>query len=114
MNAALRNAVEILIAIIAPMMPHLAEECWKAIGGHDLVARTEWPAYDEALVAENEITLPVQINGKKRDDLTIARDADQMAIESAVLALESVQAALGGKTPKKIIVVPQRIVNVVV
>lgn len=113
-NAALRNAVEILIAIIAPMMPHLAEECWKAIGGHDLVARSGWPVYDEALVAENEITLPVQINGKKRDDLTIARDADQMTIESAVLALESVQAALGGKAPKKIIVVPQRIVNVVV
>lgn len=114
MNAALRNAVEILIAIVAPMMPHLAEECWKTIGCHDLVARSGWPVYDEALVAENEITLPVQINGKKRGDLTIARDADQMAIESAVLALESVQAALGGKTPKKIIVVPQRIVNVVV
>ncbi|SOC37261.1 leucyl-tRNA synthetase [Rhizobium subbaraonis] len=112
--SALREGVEILIAIIAPMMPHLAEECWKELGAGDLVARNPWPAYDEALVAENEITLPVQINGKKRDDLTIARDADQMTVESAVLALESVQAALGGKTPKKIIVVPQRIVNVVV
>ena len=73
-----------------------------------------WPAYDERLVAENEITLPVQINGKKRADLTIARDADQSAVEEAVLALEAVQAALGGQRPKKIIVVPQRIVNVVV
>ncbi len=112
--SALREGVEILIAIIAPMMPHLAEECWKEIGAGDLVARRPWPAYDDALVAENEITLPVQINGKKRGDLTIARDADQMTVESAVLALESVQAALGGKAPRKIIVVPQRIVNVVV
>jgi leucyl-tRNA synthetase len=114
MASALREGVEILIAIIAPMMPHLAEECWKAVGASELVARSPWPTYDEALVAENEITLPVQINGKKRGDLTIARDADQMTVESAVLALESVKAALGGKTPKKIIVVPQRIVNVVV
>lgn len=114
MVSALRNGVEILIAVIAPMMPHLAEECWKAIGGDGLVARSAWPAYGEALVAENEVTLPVQINGKKRADLTIARDADQMTVESAVLALEAVQAALGGKSPKKIIVVPQRIVNVVV
>ncbi|NVP54039.1 leucine--tRNA ligase [Mycoplana rhizolycopersici] len=114
MASALREGVEVLIAIIAPMMPHLAEECWKAVGASELVARSPWPTYDEALVAENEITLPVQINGKKRGDLTIARDADQMTVESAVLALESVQAALGGKTPKKIIVVPQRIVNVVV
>ncbi|HVK90631.1 MAG TPA: leucine--tRNA ligase [Mycoplana sp.] len=114
MASALRNAVEIVIAVIAPMMPHFAEECWQAIGGSDLVARAAWPAYDETLVAENEITLPVQINGKKRADLTISRDADQMAIESAVLALEQVQAALAGKAPRKIIVVPQRIVNVVV
>ena len=114
MASALRNAVEIVIAVIAPMMPHFAEECWQAIGGSDLIARAAWPAYDETLVAENEITLPVQINGKKRADLTISRDADQMAIESAVLALEQVQAALAGKAPRKIIVVPQRIVNVVV
>ncbi|MBD9374498.1 leucine--tRNA ligase [Rhizobium sp. ARZ01] len=114
MIGAVRNAAEILIAMVAPMMPHLAEECWKVIGGEGLVASTAWPAYIEALVAENDVTLPVQINGKKRADLTIARDADQMAVEAAVLGLEQVQAALGGKTPKKIIVVPQRIVNVVV
>ncbi|MFD1329782.1 leucine--tRNA ligase [Mycoplana ramosa] len=114
MTAAVRDATEIMIAMIAPMMPHLAEECWAVIGGEDLVARAAWPAYNDALVAENEITLPVQINGKKRADLTIARDADQMAIETAVLALEQVQSVLGGQKPKKIIVIPQRIVNVVV
>ncbi|MDX3928398.1 MAG: leucine--tRNA ligase [Shinella sp.] len=112
--SALREAVDVLLSIIAPMTPHLAEECWRALGGTELIAVRPWPAYDEALVAENEITIPVQINGKKRSDLTIARDADQIAVENAVLALEAVQAALDGQRPKKIIVVPQRIVNVVV
>jgi leucyl-tRNA synthetase len=112
--SALREAVGILIRIVAPMTPHLAEECWREIGGEGLVATSAWPAYADSLVAENEVTLPVQINGKKRADLTIARDADQSAVEAAVLALEAVQTALGGQKPKKIIVVPQRIVNVVV
>ncbi|AOF89158.1 leucine--tRNA ligase [Sinorhizobium sp. RAC02] len=114
LTSALREAVGILIRIVAPMTPHLAEECWREIGGEGLVAMTAWPSYDDRLVIENEITLPVQINGKKRADLTIARDADQSAVEAAVLALEAVQVALAGKHPKKIIVVPQRIVNVVV
>ena len=113
-TAAAKDAVSILISLVAPMMPHLAEQCWQEIGGTGLVAQTAWPVYGEALVAENEVTMPVQINGKKRADLTIARDADQTAIENAVLALEPVKTALNGQSPKKIIVVPQRIVNVVV
>jgi leucyl-tRNA synthetase len=113
-TAAVKDAVSILISLVAPMMPHLAEQCWQEIGGTGLVAQAAWPVYSEALVAENEVTMPVQINGKKRADLTIARDADQTAIEAAVLALEPVRAALNGQSPKKIIVVPQRIVNVVV
>jgi leucyl-tRNA synthetase len=113
-TAAVKDAVSILISLVAPMMPHLAEQCWQEIGEAGLVAQTAWPVYSEALVAENEVTMPVQINGKKRADLTIARDADQTAIESAVLALEPVKTALNGQSPKKIIVVPQRIVNVVV
>jgi leucyl-tRNA synthetase len=111
--AAVKDATTILINLVAPMMPHLAEQCWQEIGGTGLVAQAAWPTYHEALVAENEVTMPVQINGKKRGDLTIARDADQTAIESAVLALDPVKAALNGQSPKKIIVVPQRIVNVV-
>jgi leucyl-tRNA synthetase len=114
MVSAAREATEILIRLIAPMTPHLAEECWTLLGCSGIVAESGWPAYDEALVADNEVTLPVQINGKKRADLTIARDADQSQVERAVLELESVRAALDGKVPKKIIVVPQRIVNVVV
>ena len=112
--AAVREAAEILILLIAPMTPHLAEECWAALGNEGLVAQASWPAFDAALVIDSEIVLPVQINGKKRAELTIARDADQNAVQQAVLALDAVQAALAGQTPKKIIVVPQRIVNIVV
>ncbi|MDR7221345.1 leucine--tRNA ligase [Aminobacter aminovorans] len=113
MVSALREAVDILIVMIAPMMPHLAEECWAALQGDGLVADRAWPKFDAALVVDNEITYPVQINGKKRADLTIARDADQLTVEKAALALEAVQKALDGKSPRKVIVVPQRIVNVV-
>jgi len=113
MRGALREATEFLIAMIAPMMPHLAEECWQAIGGSGLVAERRWPVFDPALVVDNEIVMPVQVNGKKRGDLTIARDADQSAVERAALALDFVQKALEGKPPRKVIVVPQRIVNVV-
>jgi leucyl-tRNA synthetase len=95
------------------MMPHLAEECWAALGHDTLVATAPWPKLEPALLVESTITLPVQINGKKRADVTVARDARNAEIESAVLALDAVQRALAGKPPKKVIVVPQRIVNVV-
>jgi len=113
-KAAVRQALEFLVQLIAPMMPHLAEECWIALGGPGLVGEQAWPAFDPALTVDDEIVLPVQINGKKRGDLTIARDADQGAVEKAALGLDFVQKALEGKTPRKVIVVPQRIVNVVV
>ncbi|MNV04426.1 Leucine--tRNA ligase [compost metagenome] len=112
-RAAVRNAAEILIQIVAPMTPHLAEECWTVLGNGEMVSKTAWPNFDEALVVENDVTLPVQINGKRRGELTIARDADQSTVEAAVLALDVVKAALEGRAPKKIIVVPQRIVNIV-
>jgi leucyl-tRNA synthetase len=114
LRSAAREAVDMLIVMIAPMMPHLAEECWAALGGEGFVANRRWPDFDPALVVDNEITYPVQVNGKKRGDLTIARDADQGAVEKAALALDFVQKALEGKSPRKVIVVPQRIVNVVV
>ncbi|MBX8814570.1 class I tRNA ligase family protein, partial [Ochrobactrum sp. MR34] len=87
---------DMFIAMIAPMMPHLAEQCNAAIGGEGLVSTRSWPVVDEALLVENDITLPVQINGKKRGDITIARDADQATVQTAVLALDFVQAALNG------------------
>ncbi len=113
-KAAAREALYMLVGLIAPMMPHLAEQCFAELGGSGLLADKPWPAFDPALTVDSEIVMPVQINGKKRGDLTIARDADQGAVEKAALALDVVQKALEGKQPRKVIVVPQRIVNVVV
>ena len=109
----MREAAEILVQLFRPMMPHLAEECWAALGHKTLVAEAPWPQVEAALLVEDTVTLPVQVNGKKRADVTVARDAANTEIEAAVLALEAVQRALEGKPPKKVIVVPQRIVNVV-
>ncbi|WP_307284913.1 leucine--tRNA ligase [Labrys wisconsinensis] len=114
MPQALREAATILVQLIAPMMPHLAEECWSALGAAGLVAEAAWPAADPALLEDDTVTLPVQVNGRKRADLTVPKAAAQNEIEAAVLALDAVQRALEGKPVKKIIVVPGRIVNVVV
>jgi leucyl-tRNA synthetase len=111
--AAVREAVEIMVILFSPMMPHLAEECWSALKKGGLVAEAAWPQVEAALLVENTITLPVQINGKKRADVTVSRDAVNAEIERAVQELEAVRRALEGRVPKKVIVVPQRIVNVV-
>ena len=108
------EALSFLAAIIAPMTPHLAEECWALLGNDKPLALCDWPIYLPELLIESTITLPIQINGKKRADVTIAADADQQEIEKAVLQLEAVQKALDGKQPRKLIVVPKRIVNVVI
>src|SRR5580704_8734363 len=112
-RAAFREGADILIMMIAPMMPHLAEDCWAALGHVDLAAEAVWPVADRALVVEDTIALPVQVNGRKRADLVVARDAGRAAIEAAAIALEPVRRALDGRPVKKIIIVPQRIVNVV-
>ncbi len=111
---AMREAVDVLVQLFAPMMPHLAEECWAALGHKGLVAEAAWPKAERELLVETTITLPVQVNGKKRADVTVAREAGNGEIEAAVLALDEVKKALEGKAPKKVIVVPKRIVNVVV
>jgi leucyl-tRNA synthetase len=111
--AAVREAVEIMVLLFSPMMPHLAEECWATLGHETLVAESPWPEVEQSLLVEDTITLPVQVNGRKRADVTVARDAVNAEIERAVLELEAVVRALEGKPPKKVIVVPQRIVNVV-
>ncbi len=110
---ALREAAEILVQLIAPMMPHLAEECWARLGYNTLAANQPWPKADPALLVDDRVTIAVQVNGKRRDELTIERTASNQEIEAAALGLEAVVRALEGKPVKKIIVVPQRIVNVV-
>ena len=111
--AALREAAGIMVQLLAPMMPHLAEECWTALGRDGLVAEAAWPAFDPALLVEDTIVLPVQVNGKKRGDVTVAADADSATVEAAALSLESVVRAMEGRPARKVIVVPGRIVNVV-
>jgi len=108
-----REALEFLVQMIGPMMPHLAEESWARLGYNTLLANQAWPEADPALLVDDTITIAVQVNGKRRDELTIARAADKAEIEAAALQLESVQRALEGRPVKKVIVVPQRIVNVV-
>jgi leucyl-tRNA synthetase len=111
---AFAEAGDILVQCFAPMMPHLAEECWEALGHDRLVARSPWPEVERELLVATHVTMPVQVNGRKRADLTIERDAEPKAVEAAALALDAVVRAIDNKPVKKVVVVPNRIVNVVV
>jgi leucyl-tRNA synthetase len=111
--ADLREAFEVLAQLIGPMMPHVAETCWSQLGHASLLSVTPWPRADQSLLIESTVTMPIQINGKRRAELTIARDASEDDVKAAVLKLDAIVSALAGQAPKKVIVVPQRIVNVV-
>ncbi len=113
-KADLGEGISALLQMIAPMMPHLAEEGWYVLKCDSLVAQASWPQAQTDLLIDSTMTLPVQVNGKKRADLTIARDASLADIEAATLALDAVKALTQGQQPKKVIIVPQRIINVVV
>jgi leucyl-tRNA synthetase len=102
-----------LVRLIAPMAPHLAEEAWAALGQDELVADAEWPKYDPALLIENQVTLAVQVNGKLRDTITVARGMDRAEAEALALSSDKVQRQLAGAAPRKVIVVPDRLVNIV-
>ncbi len=113
MIAALREAATILVQLLTPMMPHLAEECWEVLRNSGLAAQAQWPGVDKTLLVEDSITYPVQVNGKKRADITVSRTAERGDIENIVRENEQILRALEGRAIKKIIVVPLRIVNVV-
>ncbi|MFM9974123.1 MAG: leucine--tRNA ligase [Beijerinckiaceae bacterium] len=113
MILALHEAASIFTQLLAPMMPHLSEECWLVLGKSGLVGQAPWPQLDKSLLVEDNISYPVQVNGKKRADVTVSRTANTAEIEAAVLSDEAVQRALEGRPHKKIIIVPLRIVNVV-
>jgi leucyl-tRNA synthetase len=108
-----REALETLVKLSAPMMPHLAETCWEALGHKSLLVEEPWPAADPALVRADTITIAVQVDGKRRGEIAIPRGADDAAVKASALALEGVTRALAGKTPRRIVVVPERIVNIV-
>ena len=108
-----REALETLVLLVGPMMPHLAESCWQALGHEEMVVDTPWPKADPALVKSDTVTIAVQVNGKRRGEITVAADAGEEAVKAAALKDEGVIRSLEGKPPKRIIVVPQRIVNIV-
>jgi leucyl-tRNA synthetase len=110
---ALRESAEFMTQMFAPMMPHLAEERWARLGYNSLIVKQPWPEAEKALLVDDTITIAVQVNGKRRDELQIARDASKADVEAAALSLEGVIRAIEGRAIKKVIVVPQRIVNVV-
>lgn len=109
-----REAVEALVRIVAPMVPHIAEELWtEALGKDSLVADAAWPEVDPALLVDDEVTIAVQVNGKLRDTLTLPKGTTKEATEAAALASDKVQRILEGAAPRKVIVVPDRLVNIV-
>ena len=111
--SARREALSVLARLVAPFTPHLAEEGWTRIGGEGLVAQAPWPTYDAALAADDELVLPVQINGKRRGEVRVPPGLDIAEIEKIALADVGVQRHLEGVNVRKVIVVKDRIVNIV-
>ncbi len=112
-DAAKAEALGILIRAIAPFMPHLAEECWKTLGGEGLCYHAPWPVADEALLVEDTVTLPLQVNGKRRGEISVPADISKEDAEKLAMEDPAVQRAIDGLTVRKVIVVPGRIINIV-
>jgi len=108
-----REALETLVLLSAPMVPHLAETCWEALGHKAMVVETRWPKAEPRFLQSDTVVLPVQVNGKRRGEIKMAAGASEEAVKAGALALDPVKRALDGKTPKRVIVVPGRIVNIV-
>ena len=113
-SSALRSGLETLVRLVAPMMPHLAEELWQRLGRDTVLAEEAWPEADAELAMDDNVTIAVQVSGKLRGTLEVPRGVGKSALETAALALDNVQRAMGGKAPRKVIVVPDKIVNIVV
>ena len=112
-SASRDNAVAMLVRLVAPMVPHLAEEAWAKLGEEGLAADAAWPDVDESLLVEDEVTIAVQVNGKLRDTLSAAKGAAKAELEAMALASDKIVRTLDGAEPKKVIVVPDRLVNIV-
>jgi leucyl-tRNA synthetase len=112
-SAARKQAARTLAQLMSPMTPHLSEEIWAMLGGEGLIANAPWPKADPAMLVEDTVTLPVQVNGKRRGEITVAKNLPASEVEKIALSVDGVQRALDGAAPKKVIVVPGRIVNVV-
>ena len=110
----MRQGLETAVYLIGPMMPHLAEELWHSLGHQTLLADTPWPEAEADQLVEKNVTVAVQVNGKLRGTLDLPKDSDDQTAETGALALENVSAAIAGKPIRKVIIVPNRIINVVV
>ena len=113
-SVAKRQAMLVLAQLMSPMTPHLAEEVWAMMGGAGLIVDAPWPVADEAMLVETTVTLPIQINGKRRSEIAVPADMPKEEIEKLVLAMDAVVRVLDGAAPKKLIIVPGRIVNIVI
>ena len=112
-SASRTTAIRTLPLLVAPMLPHLAEEAWAALGNDGLIAGQPWPSHDPALLVDDEVTIAIQVMSKLRDTLTLPKGTAKDTLEALALASEKVQRAMDGATPKKVIVVPDRLVNIV-
>ncbi len=109
-----REIISAFLRLLSPYAPHICEELWQRLGEEELIAHAEWPSWDSELVKDETITVVVQVNGKKRDELLVARDTEKEKLERLALASENAQRFMDGKEPKRVIVVPGRLVNIVV
>ena len=109
-----RRSLEAFLRILSPFAPHLAEELWSRLGCEGLICHQEWPVYDEALVVDETINVVIQVMGKKRDVLQVPAEADRATLEQLALASDNARRFMDGKEPRKVIVVPGRLVNIVV
>ncbi|MGH1369830.1 MAG: leucine--tRNA ligase [Maritimibacter sp.] len=112
-HEARRFAMKTMAQLMAPITPHIAEDIWAMMGGEGLVAEAAWPEADPKMLVEDTVTLPIQVNGKRRDEIKVPKDMAKDEVEAMALATPGVQKVLDGAAPKKVIVVPGRIVNVV-
>jgi leucyl-tRNA synthetase len=113
-GTAKKAAAAALAQLMSPMTPHLSEEMWAILGGKGLVTAARWPEVDPAMLIDDTVTLPIQVNGKRRGEIVVPKDLPKEEVEKLVLADQAVVRALDGAAPKKIIVVPGRIVNLVI
>ncbi|MEM8952258.1 MAG: class I tRNA ligase family protein, partial [Pseudomonadota bacterium] len=113
-SSLMREALETLAKLMAPMVPHLAEELWQRLGHDTLIAETPWPVADAAWLVEDEVTIAVQVMGKLRATLKMPKGIEKDAAEAAALEDENVQRAIDGKPLRRVIFVPNKIVNIVV
>ncbi|NUT00661.1 MAG: class I tRNA ligase family protein, partial [Sphingomonas sp.] len=112
-SATRSKAIRTLVQLAAPAAPHLAEEAWAALGETEMVVDSPWPRFDPALLVDDQVTLAIQVNGKLRDTLDAPRGLDKASAEALALASDKVQRLLDGNAPRKVIVVPDRLVNIV-